>query len=60
MKCLMFNDSVNRRFFTVVRPGDTVNVIGDFVNGKCRIDQCNNLLVVHPDVLIAGSKVKAQ
>jgi DNA replication ATP-dependent helicase Dna2 len=44
----------------VVRPGDTVNVIGDFVNGKCRIDQRNNLLVVHPDVLIAGSKVKAQ
>lgn len=46
------------RFFTVVRPGDTVNVIGDFdSDGKCIIDRKNNLLIVHPDVLISGSKV---
>lgn len=49
---------VDEWFFTVVRPGDTVNVIGDFdLDGKCSIDRKNNLLIVHPDVLISGSKV---
>ncbi|KAH7281949.1 hypothetical protein KP509_35G004800 [Ceratopteris richardii] len=49
---------VDEWYYTVVRPGDTVNVIGDFdVDGKCVIDRDNNLLIVHPDVLISGSKV---
>ena len=56
---LIFDGFGNCRFFSVVRPGDTVNVIGDFVDGKCRIDQHNNLLIVHPDILISGSKVNA-
>ncbi|MCO5601360.1 hypothetical protein L7F22_055480 [Adiantum nelumboides] len=45
-------------YFTVVRPGDTINVIGEFdSDGKCVIDRNNNLLIVHPDILISGSKV---
>eukprot|EP01018_Ginkgo_biloba_P039983 Gb_09620 [translate_table: standard] len=45
-------------FYSLVKPGDTVNVIGKFdAQGKCVIDHENNLLVVHPDLLISGSRV---
>ncbi|KAH9297336.1 hypothetical protein KI387_029018, partial [Taxus chinensis] len=44
--------------YSVVKPGDTVNVIGEFDSeGKCVIDHENNLLIVHPDLLISGSRV---
>ncbi|CAK9231222.1 unnamed protein product [Sphagnum troendelagicum] len=43
---------------TSVRPGDTVNVIGEFgSDGTCVLDHNQNLLVVHPDLLISGSRV---
>lgn len=44
--------------YSLVRPGDTVNVIGEFdAEGKCVIDHESNLLVIHPDLLISGSRV---
>ncbi|GLJ43384.1 hypothetical protein SUGI_0901420 [Cryptomeria japonica] len=44
--------------YSVIRPGDTVNVIGEFDSqGKCVIDHENNILIVHPDLLISGSRV---
>ncbi|XP_024544852.1 DNA replication ATP-dependent helicase/nuclease DNA2 isoform X1 [Selaginella moellendorffii] len=43
---------------SVVRPGDTVNIIGDFgADNKCIVDHKANLLVLHPDVLVSGSRV---
>jgi hypothetical protein len=46
------------RLHTSVRPGDTVNVIGEFgSDGTCVLDHNQNLLVVHPDLLISGSRV---
>ncbi|KAK4847699.1 hypothetical protein QYF36_004865 [Acer negundo] len=45
-------------FYTVIAPGDTVNVVGEFDDqGKCNVDHDNNLLVVHPDILVSGTRV---
>ncbi|CAL0302859.1 unnamed protein product [Lupinus luteus] len=42
---------------SVVAPGDTVNVIGQFEGGNCNIDHDNNFLIVHPDILMSGTRV---
>ncbi|KAJ6319289.1 hypothetical protein OIU78_014832 [Salix suchowensis] len=45
-------------FYSVIAPGDTVNVIGEFDDqGKCDVDSDNNLLIVHPDILVSGTRV---
>ncbi|VVA90552.1 unnamed protein product [Arabis nemorensis] len=47
-------------FYSTVSPGDSINVIGDFDgDGKCDVDHQNNFLIVHPDTLVAGTKVAA-
>ncbi|KAL6130481.1 hypothetical protein ACLB2K_068860 [Fragaria x ananassa] len=47
-------------FYSVIAPGDTVNVIGEFdVKGKCYVDRHHNFLIVHPDVLVSGTRVAA-
>ncbi|KAF9669729.1 hypothetical protein SADUNF_Sadunf14G0137400 [Salix dunnii] len=46
------------RFYSVIAPGDTVNVIGEFDDqGKCDVDSDSNLLIVHPDILVSGTRV---
>ncbi|XWS56828.1 hypothetical protein CRYUN_Cryun09bG0119000 [Craigia yunnanensis] len=46
--------------FSVVAPGDTVNVIGEFDDeGKCNVDHENNFLIIHPDILVSGTRVAA-
>ncbi|KAK9273764.1 hypothetical protein L1049_018574 [Liquidambar formosana] len=50
----------NEWFYSVIAPGDTVNVIGEFDDqGKCEVDRDNNLLIVHPDILVSGTRVAA-
>ncbi|XP_059451094.1 DNA replication ATP-dependent helicase/nuclease JHS1 isoform X1 [Corylus avellana] len=45
-------------FYSVVAPGDTVNVIGEFDDqGKCDIDRDSNFIIVHPDILLSGTRV---
>ncbi|KAG2574315.1 DNA replication ATP-dependent helicase/nuclease JHS1-like isoform X2 [Panicum virgatum] len=45
-------------FHSLVGPGDTVNVIGEFSDqGKCIVDHDNNLVIVHPELLISGTRV---
>ncbi|TYH76445.1 hypothetical protein ES332_D04G086400v1 [Gossypium tomentosum] len=44
--------------YSVIAPGDTVNVIGEFdEEGKCNVDHENNFLIVHPDILVSGTRV---
>ncbi|OMO90149.1 hypothetical protein COLO4_19317 [Corchorus olitorius] len=46
--------------YSVIAPGDTVNVIGEFDDeGKCNVDHENNFLIVHPDILVSGTRVAA-
>ncbi|CAI9103410.1 OLC1v1001879C1 [Oldenlandia corymbosa var. corymbosa] len=45
-------------FYSVVAPGDTVHVIGEFDSeGKCDISREKNFLIVHPDILVSGTRV---
>ncbi|VFQ84275.1 unnamed protein product [Cuscuta campestris] len=45
-------------FYSVVAPGDTVHVIGEFdVNGTCDVNHDKNFLIVHPDILASGTRV---
>ncbi|CAI0528477.1 unnamed protein product [Linum tenue] len=45
-------------YYSVVAPGDTVNVIGEFDESrKCNVDKDHNFLVVHPDILVSGTRV---
>ncbi|GAV87672.1 Cas_Cas4 domain-containing protein/Dna2 domain-containing protein/AAA_11 domain-containing protein/AAA_12 domain-containing protein [Cephalotus follicularis] len=45
-------------FYSVVAPGDTVSIIGAFDNErKCDVDHENNLLIIHPDILLSGTRV---
>lgn len=54
---LPFN-SIFLRFYSVIAPGDTVNVIGEFDDkGQCHVDHHHNFIIVHPDVLVAGTRV---
>ncbi|XP_019095046.1 PREDICTED: DNA replication ATP-dependent helicase/nuclease DNA2-like isoform X2 [Camelina sativa] len=47
-------------FYSTVSPGDSINVIGEFDgDGKCDVDHQNNFLILHPDTLIAGTRVAA-
>ncbi|PIA50019.1 hypothetical protein AQUCO_01300626v1 [Aquilegia coerulea] len=47
-------------FYSVIGPGDTINVIGEFDDqGKCIVDHENNLFIVHPDILLSGTRVAA-
>ncbi|XP_044494174.1 DNA replication ATP-dependent helicase/nuclease JHS1 isoform X2 [Mangifera indica] len=47
-------------FHSVIAPGDTVNVVGEFdEQGKCDVDHDNNLVIVHPDILVSGTRVAA-
>ncbi|KAK4410946.1 DNA replication ATP-dependent helicase/nuclease JHS1 [Sesamum angolense] len=40
-------------YFTVVAPGDTVHVIGEFdAWGTCDVNRDENFLIVHPDILV--------
>ncbi|EOA38778.1 hypothetical protein CARUB_v10011024mg [Capsella rubella] len=44
--------------YSTLSPGDSINVIGEFDgDGKCDVDHQNNFLIVHPDTLIAGTRV---
>ncbi|GMJ09463.1 jing he sheng 1, embryo defective 2411 [Hibiscus trionum] len=45
-------------FYSVIAPGDTVNVIGEFdEEGKCNVDHENNFIIIHPDILVSGTRV---
>ncbi|MED6121097.1 hypothetical protein PIB30_027033 [Stylosanthes scabra] len=45
-------------FSSVIAPGDTVNIIGQFgEGGSCDISHDNNILIVHPDILLSGTRV---
>ncbi|XP_049936664.1 DNA replication ATP-dependent helicase/nuclease JHS1 isoform X2 [Nymphaea colorata] len=47
-------------FSSLIGPGDTINVIGEFDNeGKCIIDHENNFVITHPDILATGTRVAA-
>ncbi|KAL8160935.1 hypothetical protein V2J09_012424 [Rumex salicifolius] len=47
-------------FYSVIEPGDTVRVIGEFdEQGNCYVDQDNNLVIVNPRALISGTRVAA-
>ncbi|XP_019237557.1 PREDICTED: DNA replication ATP-dependent helicase/nuclease DNA2-like, partial [Nicotiana attenuata] len=46
------------RCYSVVAPGDTIHVIGEFDSeGKCEINREKNFLIVHPDILVSGTRV---
>ncbi|GFP90454.1 DNA replication ATP-dependent helicase/nuclease dna2 [Phtheirospermum japonicum] len=46
--------------FSVVAPGDTVHVIGEFdAQGKCDVNREKNFLIVHPDIFVSGTRVSA-
>ncbi|KAL8500568.1 hypothetical protein ACS0TY_020227 [Phlomoides rotata] len=45
-------------YFSVVAPGDTVHVIGEFdPQGNCDVNREKNFLIVHPDILVSGTRV---
>ncbi|KAL1535834.1 DNA helicase [Salvia divinorum] len=47
-------------YFSVVAPGDTVHVIGEFDSqGKCDVNREKNFFIVHPDILVSGTRVSA-
>ncbi|KAI7740314.1 hypothetical protein M8C21_005294 [Ambrosia artemisiifolia] len=47
-------------FYSVIAPGDTVHVIGDFSEeGICEVNRDKNFLIVHPDILVSGTRVAA-
>ncbi|CAN4126033.1 unnamed protein product [Withania somnifera] len=44
--------------YSVVAPGDAIHVIGEFDSeGKCEINRGKNFLIVHPDILVSGTRV---
>lgn len=46
------------RFDSIIAPGDTVNVIGEFDDqGRCHVDRDNNFVILHPDTLVSGTRV---
>lgn len=46
------------RFYSVISPGDTVNVIGEFnEKGICHVNRESNFVIVHPDILVSGTRV---
>lgn len=48
----------NFRFYSLIGPGDTINVIGDFDDqGQFVVDHDHNLIIVQPDILVSGTRV---
>lgn len=46
------------RVYSVIAPGDTIHVIGKFDDqGKCDVNRDQNYIIVHPDVLVSGTRV---
>jgi acyl dehydratase len=46
------------RFSSIVGPGDTVSVTGEFDDqGDCVVDHDSNLVIIHPELLISGTRV---
>ncbi|KAJ0668754.1 putative DNA helicase [Helianthus annuus] len=46
-------------FYSVIAPGDTIHVIGEFNEGICEVNRDKNFLIVHPDILVSGTRVAA-
>ncbi|XP_073037531.1 DNA replication ATP-dependent helicase/nuclease JHS1 isoform X4 [Primulina eburnea] len=47
-------------YFSVIAPGDTINVIGEFdCQGICDVNRDKNFLIVHPDNLVSGTRVSS-
>ncbi|XP_020085618.1 DNA replication ATP-dependent helicase/nuclease DNA2 isoform X2 [Ananas comosus] len=45
-------------FYSLIGAGDTVNVVGEFNDqGKCIVNHTKNLVIVHPEILISGTRV---
>uniref|UniRef100_A0A803LIK9 DNA replication ATP-dependent helicase/nuclease n=1 Tax=Chenopodium quinoa TaxID=63459 RepID=A0A803LIK9_CHEQI len=45
-------------FYSVIEPGDSIRVIGEFDNqGNCNINHDKNLLVIQPNLLLSGTRV---
>ena len=44
-------------YTTPCTSGSFVHVIGEFIAGQCRIDDNNNMLILHPDHLISATVV---
>ncbi|KAK9749095.1 hypothetical protein RND81_02G102300 [Saponaria officinalis] len=45
-------------FYSVIEPGDTVRVIGEFdSHGNYDVNHEKNLLIVHPNLLLSGTRV---
>ncbi|KAG6393305.1 hypothetical protein SASPL_147542 [Salvia splendens] len=47
-------------YSSVVAPGDTVLVVGELDSqGKCDVNDEKNFFIVHPDILVSGTRVSA-
>jgi DNA replication ATP-dependent helicase Dna2 len=44
-------------FFTKVKTGEYVNIIGEFdpVTKQCKIDNKQNMIITHPDIMVNGT-----
>lgn len=48
----------SHRVYSVIAPGDTIHVIGEFDgHGKCDVNRDQNYIIVHPEVLVSGTRV---
>ncbi|KAH9622076.1 hypothetical protein KSS87_007326, partial [Heliosperma pusillum] len=44
--------------YSVIEPGDTIRVIGEFDGqGNCDVNHEKNLLIVHPNLLLSGTRI---
>ncbi|KZV43646.1 hypothetical protein F511_00197 [Dorcoceras hygrometricum] len=47
-------------YFSVIAPGDSINVVGEFDSrGICDVNRENNFLIIHPDILVSGTRVSS-
>uniref|UniRef100_A0A0D9W8R2 DNA replication ATP-dependent helicase/nuclease n=1 Tax=Leersia perrieri TaxID=77586 RepID=A0A0D9W8R2_9ORYZ len=54
----LLNEHRGKEFHSLIGPGDTVSVIGEFTDqGICIVDHDKNLVIVHPELLISGTQV---
>ncbi|GAB4862029.1 hypothetical protein Ancab_037283 [Ancistrocladus abbreviatus] len=45
-------------FYSIIEPGDTMHVIGEFDNqGNCNVNRDENFIIVHPNILVSGTRV---
>ena len=50
--------SYYRRVYSVIEPGDTIRVIGEFdLEHSCNVNREKNLVIVHPNLLLSGTRV---